>query len=90
MKFPDEEPLASNAIEVTEEIWKKRTFSNTFSGSIPRSFLKAMQIAFLRYGSPGPQASAVSIFDPLPLKNQIQDILEEYLISQLRSFFFYA
>ena len=69
---------ASNAIEVTEEIWKKRTFSNTFSGSIPRSFLKAMQIAFLRYGSPGPQASAVSIFDPLPLKNQIQDILEEY------------
>ena len=69
---------ATSAIEVTEEIWKKRTFSNTFSGSIPRSFLKAVQVAFLRYSSPGPQASKVSIFNPLPLQNQIQDILEEY------------
>ncbi len=69
---------ANEAITITEEIWKKRTFSNTFSGSIPRSFLKAVQIAFLRYGSPGPTASAISIFNPMPLRNQIQDILEEF------------
>ena len=69
---------AEEAIKITEDIWRSRTFSNTFSGSIPKAFLKAIQVAFLRYGSPGPQASAISIFNPEPLKNHIQNILNEF------------
>jgi hypothetical protein len=39
--------------------------------------MKAIQIAVLRYSSPGPQASAISIFDPSPLIREIDNLLTE-------------
>lgn len=67
----------SQAIELIESVWTARTYRNTFGGSIPRSFMKAIQIAVLRYSSPGPQASAIAIFDPTPLQKEINDLLTE-------------
>lgn len=68
---------ATQAIELIESIWTNRSYRNTFGGSIPRSFMKAIQIAVLRYSSPGPQASEISIFDPNPLQNEIDELIKD-------------
>jgi len=68
---------ATQAIELIESIWNNRSYRNTFGGSIPRSFMKAIQIAILRYSSPGPQASEISIFDPKPLQDEIDLLIKD-------------
>jgi predicted acylesterase/phospholipase RssA len=66
-----------DAVIAVESIWNERTFKNTFSGSIPRSFLKAIQITVLRYNTPGPYATSVSVFDPAPLREKIDSVITQ-------------
>ncbi len=60
------------------KLWRERTYRNTFNGSPSRTFLKAIQITLLRYTSPGPVASPISIFDPTPLRERIDSVLKEF------------
>ncbi len=65
----------SHSLNLLEELWIKRTYRNTFSGHMSKTFLRAIQVAMLRYRSPGPVASTVSIFDPTPLKNEVNEAI---------------
>jgi predicted acylesterase/phospholipase RssA len=67
----------SHALRLLEELWVKRTYRNTFSGHVSKTFLRAIQVAMLRYRSPGPVASTISIFDPTPLRNEVDHAIKE-------------
>ncbi len=67
-----------NAVQKCEEVWRERSYRNTFAGSPSRAFVKALKIAILRYSSPKPVATSHSIFDPSPLIHRIDDVLEFY------------
>lgn len=66
------------SIEILESVWRERTYSNTFGGSPTNAFLKAIQVAIFRYSSPGPSQTSLAIFDPTPLQQRIDSILEQY------------
>jgi len=68
----------SEIVETLETVWKNRTYRTTFSGHISKTFLKSMQVALLRYRSPGPVASNVAIFDPSPLINEVDSIMRAF------------
>jgi hypothetical protein len=63
------------AIATMEEIWRERSFRNTFRGSASMSFLRALQVAILQLPSPGPNRTSVSIFDPTPLMQRIDEVV---------------
>lgn len=64
------------AVDLIDTLWRARTYRNTFEGSISRSFVRAIQIAVLRYRSPGPSASSISIFNPAPIRTVLESALE--------------
>ena len=64
-----------HSISVLESIWRERTFKNTFLGSPSRAFLNTIKVAFLQYSNPGPKKFDLSIFDPTPLVQRIDDII---------------
>lgn len=66
---------ATAAVQALRDVWQERTYRNTFVGSPSRAFLRAIQVAILRYSSPGPAASSVSIFDPTPLRERVDEVL---------------
>lgn len=59
-----------------EELWRERTFSNTFSGTRARAFLRAIRIAAQQYLAPGPHGSKLSLFDPEPLREKLDSALQ--------------
>lgn len=63
------------AIKLVESMWKGRTFSNTFGGSISLTFVRSLRAAFFQYFSPGPSPTSLAIFDPTPLRQEIDEIL---------------
>ena len=67
----------SEAVSYLDSIWRERTFRNTFRGSPSRAFVRALQVALVRYSSPGPVATSVAVFDPTPLRDRIDDVLNE-------------
>jgi len=60
-----------HAVSTLEEMWRERNFNNTFSGSLARSFIRALRIAAKQYMNPGPHSSNLAVFDPEPLRNRI-------------------
>lgn len=66
----------SESVSFLDSLWRERTFRNTFRGSPSRAFLKAIQVALLRYSSPGPVATSVAVFDPAPLRERIDSVLQ--------------
>lgn len=68
----------SDVVERLEMVWKNRTYKTTFSGHISKTFLRSIQVAMLRYKSPGPVASKVSIFDPGPLIREVDSVMQYY------------
>lgn len=68
----------ATATDEVERIWRERTFRNTFAGSPSMAFLRAIQVAMVRYRSPGPVATNKAIFDPTPLMNQVDSVLTQY------------
>jgi predicted acylesterase/phospholipase RssA len=67
----------SHSLSLLEKLWVKRTYRNTFSGHVSKTFLRAVQVAMLRYRSPGPVASTISIFDPTPLRQEVDTAISE-------------
>ncbi|MCB0659775.1 MAG: patatin-like phospholipase family protein, partial [Saprospiraceae bacterium] len=47
----------SDVVELLEGIWRNRTYRTTFTGHMSKAFLRAIQVAMLRYRSPGPVAT---------------------------------
>ncbi len=68
----------SEVLSVIEEVWKRRTFRNTFSGHMSKTFIRAIQVAMLRYRSPGPIATSASIFDPTPLRQEVDEAIKHF------------
>jgi len=64
------------AVDALNKLWRERTYRNTFVGSPTRAFMTAIQVAVLRYSSPGPIATSLAIFDPSPLRNRIDAVLQ--------------
>lgn len=65
-----------NAVVVLDQMWSRRTLANTFSGSLTLSFFRSVKASLMQYLAPGPTSTKFSIFDPTPLRNEIQDRLE--------------
>ncbi|MCO6430397.1 MAG: patatin-like phospholipase family protein [Deltaproteobacteria bacterium] len=66
----------SDAVQQMEVVWRERSFRNTFSGSPSRAFLRAIRLVIHQYSSPGPKASSTAIFDPSPLMERIDGVIE--------------
>ena len=66
--------MASTVAQL-EQMWRVRTFRNTFAGSPSRALFRAVRMAILQYLSPGPRATDAAIFDPNPLMAQVDEIL---------------
>jgi NTE family protein len=67
----------AKTIEELESLWRERTFRNTFRGSPSMAFLRAIKMAVLQYLSPGPNKTSSAIFDPTPLMQRIDRVLDE-------------
>ena len=57
------------------ELWNTRTFENTFGGSISLTLMRSLKVGFLQYLYPGPRTTSTAIFDPTPLRQDIDEIL---------------
>lgn len=66
------------SIDALYEIWGRRTFKNTFVGHPSKAFFRTIQIAILKYTSPGPSPSPISIFDPKPLQNEVDQVVAQF------------
>jgi predicted acylesterase/phospholipase RssA len=67
-----------HAVETLEELWVERCFRNTFSGSPSRSFFKALIVAGEQLANPGPKYKENSIFNPLPLMQRIDEVINHH------------
>lgn len=66
------------SIETLEDLWRERTWRNTFGGSPSTAFFRAVKMASMQYLAPGPNATNLSIFDPTPLMNRIDEIIDAH------------
>ena len=66
------------ALDTLEEVWRERTFRNTFVGTPSQAFIKAVQTAIIQYLAPGPNATDRSIFDPSPLGQRIEQVINQH------------
>jgi len=66
------------AISALTALWKNRTYRNTFEGSPTRAFLRTIQVAVLRYSSPSPVATSLAIFNPSPLRKDVDNVILEF------------
>lgn len=64
------------AVTQLEDVWRERTFRNTFSDHPTIAFFRAIRIAFMQYMSPGPNPSGSALFDPSPLMNRVDEVLK--------------
>lgn len=65
-----------NAVETLEDLWRERTWRNTFGGSPSTAFFRAIKMAGSQYFSPGPNATNSAIFDPTPLMKRIDEVID--------------
>lgn len=66
----------SCSVETLEELWRERTWRNTFGGHPSAAFFRAIKMAAMQYLSPGPNATNFAIFDPTPLMKRIDEIID--------------
>lgn len=66
------------SVEQLESMWRERTFRNTFCGTPSGAFLRAIKMAFLQYRSPGPNATSAAIFDPTPLMQRVDQVINTF------------
>lgn len=66
------------AISQIEEMWKRRTFRNTFAGTPSQAFVRAIKMACWQYMSPGPNPTSDAIFDPTPLMEEVDKTIAKY------------
>lgn len=65
-----------HAIETLEDLWRERTWRNTFGGSPSTAFFRAIKMAGSQYFAPGPNPTNLAIFDPSPLMHRIDEIID--------------
>ncbi len=68
----------AHAVEVTEELWKERTFRNTFADSPSASFFRAIKVAAIQSLNPGPNSNTESIFNPRPLMERVDQVINDH------------
>lgn len=68
----------SHTIEQLEELWRERTFKNTFAGSPSRAFLRSIVVASAQLRSPGPHSKGAFVFDPTPLRDRLDWVIAEH------------
>ncbi len=68
----------NEAISALEMLWRERTYANTFRGSYSMALLRSVKLAFLQYFSPGPKATAFALFDPLPVIERIDQLINDF------------
>ena len=68
----------NQAIEALEDVWRERTFSNSFAGTLSMAFMRSLRVGFLQYLRPGPGPTSTAIFDPSPLSQRIDELLYEF------------
>ena len=66
------------SVDVLSDLWRERTWRNTFGGSPTSSFFRAIKMASIQYFSPGPSATNLAIFDPSPLMRRIDEIIDSF------------
>lgn len=66
------------AISELESMWAERTFRNTFVGSPSLAFVRAIRVAISQYLAPGPHGNDLSVFNPKPLMDRIDSVIEKY------------
>jgi predicted acylesterase/phospholipase RssA len=66
------------ALAELESLWRERTFRNSFTGSPSRAFFRAIRVATAQLRAPGPSSSNGSIFDPSPLMNRLDSVINRY------------
>ncbi|MBX7143790.1 MAG: patatin-like phospholipase family protein [Oligoflexia bacterium] len=66
------------AVEQLDAMWRERTFRNTFAGSPSGAFFRAVKMAFLQYLAPGPHPTGAAIFDPTPLMQRVDRVIQEF------------
>ena len=66
------------AVDELTNLWRERSFRNTFGGSPSRTFFKAIKVASSQLRAPGPSSAKDAIFDPTPLRNQLDAVISEY------------
>lgn len=65
------------AVSRVEDLWIERTFRNTFRGSPSMAFFRSVKMAVLKYArNPGPNATDESIFDPTPLMQRLDSVID--------------
>jgi predicted acylesterase/phospholipase RssA len=67
-----------HSVGVLEELWRERNFRNTFGGSMTLSFVRAVRIAIEQYVAPGPHNSNMAVFDPTPLRQRIDQVINSH------------
>jgi predicted acylesterase/phospholipase RssA len=65
-----------SAITQLEEVWRIRTFRNTFLGKPSSAFFRAVQMAIVQYLAPGPHATDRALFNPKPLMDHVDAVIE--------------
>ena len=66
----------NHSVQMLDDLWRERTFANTFSGSRARAFLRAIRIAAQQYLAPGPHGSSFTLFDPEPLRQKLDAAIQ--------------
>lgn len=67
-----------HSIELLDQLWRTRTYRNTFANSPSRAFLRAIRVALMQYLAPGPHATQDSIFNPAPLMAQVDEAIASH------------
>lgn len=68
----------AEAVHQLDELWRARTYKNSFATSPSRAFLRAIKIASVQYARPGPHATADAIFDPSPMMQSVDRVITEH------------
>ncbi len=65
-------------VQQLESMWLERNFRNTFSGTPSQAFFRAIRMAVMQYLSPGPNPTSSAIFDPTPLMNRVDGVIDAH------------
>lgn len=68
----------THSIEVLDQLWRMRTYRNTFANSPSHAFMRAIRVAIMQYMAPGPHATSGSIFNPAPLMTQVDEAIASH------------
>ena len=68
----------TQSVDQLTEMWRERTFRNTFTGSPSRAFFRAIKMAAAQYAAPGPNATSSAVFDPSPLMARVDQVIRDH------------